>query len=345
MPGGNATDRFDQKSLTTNFSGALSWGNCGLFAAAFDQGDNWGKQRFEPTNLRFCKSVFAIDGMLISLGSDISAIGNYADNRLTATNLFQVVGEEGGSAVVNREEIKRNRVSSLNLKEEDAWLVTPNTTGYYLPAGNDSLIVQSVEQNVPVSSGLQSELKSTRVTKAYINHGVKPKDKGYCFVVVPNTTPRKMEMLVKQLRKKRGLFEVLSTRDSVHVLRHHSSGTIAYSLFAPVSHLSYGCLRSSDTELLFMERMDKKKGTLDVALCNPNLRPQPSKAYGWIATPTYASLVLNGEWALVDVECSEKVLLIESKATATTIKVALSEGEPLYLKLEKRTSNDSFSVK
>ena len=33
----------------------------------------------------------------------------------------------------------------LNLKEEDAWLIAPNTTGYYLPAGNDSLIVQNVE--------------------------------------------------------------------------------------------------------------------------------------------------------------------------------------------------------
>lgn len=135
MPGANETDRFDQKSLTTNFSGALSWGNCGLFAAAFDQGDSWGKQRFEPTNLRFCKSVFAIDGMLISLGSDISAVGDYADNRLTATNLFQVVGgKENCPLIINGKEVKGDRVESLNLKKKDAWLIAPNTTGYYIPA-------------------------------------------------------------------------------------------------------------------------------------------------------------------------------------------------------------------
>ena len=152
-------------------------------------------------------------------------------------------------------------------------------------------------------------------------------------------------MLVKQLQKKEGLFEVLSTQDSIHVLKHHSSGTITYSVFAPVSHLAYGCLRSSDTELLFMERMDKKENMLDIALCNPDLRPQPSEVYGWIATPTYASFVLNGEWALADGECSEKVLLIESKSAATTIKAVLSEGEPLYLKLKRKASNGCSSVK
>ena len=46
-------------------------GKTGLFAAAFDQDDRWGSRRFEPTNLSFCKSVFAVDGMLYSLGTDI----------------------------------------------------------------------------------------------------------------------------------------------------------------------------------------------------------------------------------------------------------------------------------
>ena len=119
------------------------------------------------------------------------------------------------------------------MKEEDAWLIAPNTTGYYLPAGNDSLIVQNVEQEVPASSGFQNGLKRIRTAKAYINHGVKPENKRYCFVAVPNTTARKMAMLAKQLQKKEGLFEVLSAGDSAHILKHHSSGTIAYSLFAP----------------------------------------------------------------------------------------------------------------
>ena len=93
LPNGNDTDRFDQYTLTTNFSGALSWGDCGMFAAAFDQGDSWGNRRYTPTNLTFCKSVFAFDGILVSLGTGISAVGDYPDTWQTATNLFQHIGK------------------------------------------------------------------------------------------------------------------------------------------------------------------------------------------------------------------------------------------------------------
>ena len=95
MPNGNDADRFDQWSATTKFSGALSWGNCGMFACAFDQGDHWGNRRFVPTNLTFCKSVFAFDGILVSLGSGIGSRGDYADDRITATNLFQALEYKG----------------------------------------------------------------------------------------------------------------------------------------------------------------------------------------------------------------------------------------------------------
>lgn len=340
MPNKNETDRFDQKSLTTNFAGALSWGDCGVFAAAFDQGDNWGKRRFEPTNLRFCKSVFAIDGMLVSLGSNISAVGDYANNRLTATNLFQTVGKKGKTAfIVDGKEMKQGKTQVYDLSARGVWMVASNTTGYYVPTGNDSLIIQYGKQETPPSNGLQDGFKKAVAAKAYINHGVKPKNKKYCFVVVPNITPMKMEELSKQLEGKGKVFEILSTQDSIHALKHLSSGITAYSLFAPALNLSYGCLRSSDTEMLFMERMDKSKGTLSIAVCNPNLRPQPLKEFGWIATPTYTTFVLNGSWKLKDRRQSGDVLFIQNEASATTITVVLTEGEPLYLELIETGNN------
>lgn len=340
MPGKNEKDRFDQKSLTTNFAGALAWGDCGMFAAAFDQGDNWGKPRFEPTRLTFCKSVFAFEGMLVSLGSDISAEGNAANNLLTATNLFQTLGKKGRTAlVVNGKEVKQGGdAQEIELTEKDAWMVAPNTTGYYIPAGNDPLVVQYEKQETPVSIGLQGGMKKAIAAKAYLKHGMKPKNKGYHFVVVPNTTPQKMEELAGKLRKKGELFDVLSTQDSVHVLKHLPSGTIAYSLFAPASGMSYGQLRSSDSELLLMEKMDQKTEILHLALCNPNLRPQSSKEFGWIATPTHASLELDGDWKLNVKPSSEKVVSLQSTPKGTTIQVVLSEGEPLYLDLVRNTS-------
>ena len=109
-PNKNDADRFDQKSTTTNFAGALAWKDCGLFAAAFDQDDRWGSRRFEPTNLSFCKSVFAVDGMLYSLGTDIEAKGDYSDEWITATNLFQsIVSKESGDMTVNGQIMKAGK--------------------------------------------------------------------------------------------------------------------------------------------------------------------------------------------------------------------------------------------
>lgn len=339
MPGKNEKDRFDQKSLTTNFSGALSWGNCGMFAAAFNQGDNWGSPRFEPTNLSFCKSVFAFDGMLVSLGSYISAIGNYSEDRLTATHLFQAMGNKGKAAlIVNGKEVKQGSLQQLEMKQQDIWMITSHTTGYYLPAGNDSLVVQYGEQEAPASTGFQEGMKKGIASKAYFKHGIKPKNKGYYFVTVPNTTPQKMERLAKRLQKDGDLLDVLSTQDSTHVLKHHPSGTLAYALFAPASDFHYGYLHSSNTEMLFMERMEQRTETLHIALCNPNLRPQPSKEFGWISTPTYTTFVLNGDWKLVEEQTSEKILSLRVDSSKTTIKVALTEGEPLYLRLFTKAS-------
>lgn len=115
LPNGNNADRFDQWSHTTNFAGALAWGDCGLFAAAFDQDDKWGSQRFVPTHLSFCKSVFAIDGMLFSMGSGVSAQGEYPDKWITATNLFQSVTDGKASTIVNGKPLAEGRFTEHRL--------------------------------------------------------------------------------------------------------------------------------------------------------------------------------------------------------------------------------------
>lgn len=135
LPNKDNTSRFDQWAKTTNFSGALSWGDCGIFAASFDQGDYWGGKRFEPTNLSFCKSVFAFDGILVSIGSGIGSYGNYADDRITATNLFQAIDyKENKVPIVNGEKLKKGE-SRILRADKNNWFITPCGTGYFVPVG------------------------------------------------------------------------------------------------------------------------------------------------------------------------------------------------------------------
>lgn len=334
MPGQNDADRFDQKSSTTNFAGALAWQDCGLFAAAFDQDDRWGKPRYEPTNLRFCKSVFAIDGMLFSMGTGISAQGDYPDGWITATNLFQsIVSKECKTLIVDGKEVKKGTERIIE-PESAAWMVAPTTTGYYIPQGHDKLVVRYGEQETPAMSGMAADFGKELVAKAYLHHGNKPVKSTYRLLVVPATTLDRMKEIADK-QQSNTLFEVLAAQDSIHVVKYLPTATTAYALFAPVTELSYGMVRGSETELLVMERMDKDKSKLELTLCNPNLRPETLHKNFWISRSTPAVLELQGLWKLKTGEKASGVTLTQNKHGNTVLKTELSEGSPVCVSLVK----------
>lgn len=341
MPNGNDADRFDQWAATTNFSGALAWGDCGIFAAAFDQGDHWGGRRFAATNLAFCKSVFAFDGILVGLGSGITSHGDYGGNRVTATNLFQTL-DNGRSVVLNGKHLPKGTSLALDTGK-DNWILTPAATGYLIPAGNDSLVICYGNQTTPGPEGADASSFGTRcASKAYINHGVKPAGKRYCFAVVPATTSQEMSAYAGRIFHKNGLFEVRQHQDSLHILKHAPSGTLAYAIFAPVrSPLGEGVLCSSDTELLVMERrfgQEKGEQLLELAVCNPDLRPVPVEGgKEWVSTPTISTLTLRGIW-LLRAEDTTGVLSCSYEKSHTKLVLRLEEGLPLYLKLHQLVS-------
>lgn len=332
LPNGNDTDRFDQRAVTTNFAGALAWEGCGLFGAAFDQGDMWGSRRFLSTNLKFCKSVFAIDGMLLSLGTGIEAQGEYPDEWITATNLFQSMTQHAKSPLIVNGKPFAEGDSVVFDSKKDNWMVTPHSTGYFVPAGNDPLVIRYGEQTTPSPAGLAGQGMATRTAaKAYINHGVKPQHGSYRFVVVPATDAERMRATAKQLSLKGGLFEVRQLQDSLHIAKHLPSGTVAYALFAPAAGLKEGMLRAADTELLLMERI--VEGKLGIAVCNPNLRPQADKYYGWKSTPTVATLTLAGNWQPMS---GEEVVSVAHVDGQTVVVVQLEDGMSRYIRFEKK---------
>lgn len=334
MPGQNDKDRFDQKSSTTDFAGALAWKDCGLFAAAFDQDDRWGKPRFEATNLKFCKSVFAIDGMLFSMGTDIEAKGEYPDDYVTATNLFQsVVSKKRKTLIVNGKEMKEGEEAVVG-PEESVWMVAPVTTGYYIPEGHDRLVVKYMEQETPSSAGLEAGLGKETVAKAYIEHGVKPEKAAYRFVAVPAAAPSRMEE-VARLQEAGKLFEVMEAQDSVHVVRYNPASTTAYAFFAPASGLSCGALRASSTELLVMERCSEGGERLELALCNPNLRPKRSGKNVWAARPTQMAVELAGVWKVEPGKEVPGLSVAHTEGGNTVLSAELIEGNPIYVSLKK----------
>ena len=144
-----------------------------------------------------------------------------------------------------------------------------------------------------------------------------------------------MPVLAGRLFHKSGLFEIKQHQDSLHVLKHLPSETLAYALFAPATFLQEGILQSSDTPLLLMERFYGKDGILKLAVCSPDLRPVLSgDKKEWISTPTISTLILDGNWQLAD-SGTKGVLSCSYEGTCTKVVLELKEGLPLYLEFQR----------
>lgn len=332
MPKGSLTQRFDQFTKTKNFAGALSFGDCGMFACDFDQVDTWGGQCFTPTNLVFKKSVYAFDGMLIDLGSGISSSGSYADNRITATNLFQEVGSDMGALTVNGGTMVSGDAEKNLATGESRWFVTPKGTGYYVPQGNDAVVVKYGEQEGPNEDGSDVDNPAKAIaTKAYINHGVKPSDKNYMFVMVPKTTPDAMKSLVAEIGSDGGkCFSILSQTDKFHALTYKPKNITAYAFFEAVDDTKLPGVKSVGSEMLLMYQPNDN-GSIHLAVCNPNLRPQSiSTSLGdWLPGETVTSITLEGEWYT---DQKTEGLKINAPVNGqTVIELTLNHGLPIHI--------------
>lgn len=336
MPKQNTTQRFDQFTATKDFAGALAWGegDCGMFACDFDQVDTWGSQCFTPTNLVFKKSVYAFDGMLISMGSDIASSGTYGDDRVTATNLFQEVGADMGALNVNGEMMNSGDADKVLESDVDRWLLTPKGTGYFIPKGNDQLVVKYGVQEGPNEDGTDVNNPATAIaTKAYINHGVKPADKDYVFVMVPRTTADDMQALATELADGGGeRYAILSQTEKFHALTYKPRNITAYAFFEAVEDTEMDLVKAVGSEMLLMHQ-PQADGGLYIAVCNPNLRPQSkSTALGdWLPGETETSITLEGEW-YTDV-MPEGTTLHAPVDGKTVIDLTLSEGMPVYIQV------------
>lgn len=329
MPYKSVIGRFDQKTLTKNFSGGLSFNDCGMFATDFDQIDTWGSSAFTATNLVFKKSMFAFDNMIISLGSSISSSGTYSSSMITATNLFQNIVSSGGLIFNGTTQVPP--YSSTTTTTSDNWLITPLGTGYFIPKGNDPIEIRYDNQSTPLSSGADYAAPTTTVlaAKAYLNHGVKPSSKSYSFVVIPATNTASMQTLATQMANGGGsIYQILSQTSAVHALLYKPSNTTAYSFFTAASNLTYGIIKSTTSPHLLMDKYDATLNRHYFAISDPNLHPKTDATYGWIASSSQTTLTLNGEWK--EISTIPGVVYSTPSGGLTQVTVTMYNGEPIY---------------
>lgn len=330
MPSADTAPRFDQFTLTKDFAGALAWGEMGLFAADFDQIDRWGgKQNFEPTNLTYKKSVLACDGMLLCLGSDISAGGRYSDDMITATNLFQEIkSKKSGQPAVDGEYIEEGFAQAEAI-EQTRYILTGMSTGYIIPKQEDRLVIKYGKQTTPKQTGEDADNpKTTQVAvKAYIDHGVKTTNKTYSFVVIPQATNEELSARAAEIDE---IFRVEQLDANVHAVTYLPEKIEAYTFFSPANELT-GIIEGATSQLLILTKAEEDGKRL-FAICNPNHNPKSDSTFGWISQPTEGSFTLKGKW---EAEAAEQ-MGITYKEGNTIVQYRLERGEPQYFTLKQQ---------
>lgn len=356
LPNGDLTTRFDQFSESTDYSGALAWhhGKAGMFSCDFVQSDAQNNAVVcyfdaDATHLKFRKTIFAVDDMLFNLGTGITTQGNYNDAWITATNLFQEVGNDLTDFNVNGSMMNRNAdPMEIDCSKGNVWMVSPKGTGIIIPKGNDNVVVKYGLQEGPHDTGAtyDSAPETAIGAKAYIKHGVKVNNDKYSYLMVPATTADKLKGDVNDIVDR---FDVISD-DTFHGINYKPTGLTAISFFSKVDNTGMNFVKSvSDQMLVMYQKLDENHTGL--AICLPNLKPDrvSSSAWDWKSLTVNSSIVLDGEW-MCDGETPKNASVSASNGQ-TLVDVALSDGLPVYLDLKtvgagvNELKIDDFSVR
>lgn len=277
------------------FAGALADGNTGVFGMNFVE--NAGA-KYVGSNLKFRKSVFTFDSLMVCLGSTISAT-NSADPVITT--LFQGVNAVSNPSIYinSATPVSSAYDQAVSTTTNGLWLVNGQTTGYYIPKGNGDVNIFRGTQTTPLhTTNNVSSTASANVSKAWFAHGVKPTASKYQYVVVPATSPQKMDALSTKIAQGE-LYQVLKQTDSVHAVKYIPDSSILYSCFLAQPNINTGFVKGISGRALLAVR-EKGRDTLVVKIANPDLNATENAESTWISAVSEVTVSLKGNWRIAE---------------------------------------------
>ncbi len=329
-------ERGDERQ-TYSFVGALAYGNNGIFAMDFKER---AEGNYTPSNLTFKKSVFAFGNMMICLGSGISS-SNTKFN--TATNLFQSINVSDNPSIYtksNEPVSDGNYNNILSTSSSYQWLVNGQSTGYYIPKNAGEITVLRGTQTTPISTTTSGfPVANANFSKAFINHGTSPKNGQYQFVVVPATTPKKMEQISASFANGE-VFEVLKQTDTLHAVYYIPNKITSYAFFEPMERVNIGYVNSISEKALVA--IKEQHDSITITIDNPDLNAGDAESpkdapidavKGWKSIPINVVLKLKGNWLILN-NPSKAGITVEDNTLS--VKFTLVDGLQETITLKKK---------
>lgn len=322
-----------------SFAGALSLGGDGVFGLDFSQD---ARTYYATSNLKFRKSVFAFDDIMVCLGSNISTSNSLGN---VATNLFQAVTTGTNPAIYINSTTPLSGAYSNNLSSATSgiWLLTAQKTGYYIPKGNADITVFRGSQSTPLeSSDDVGVTAAANVSKAWINHGTQPTEGKYEYVIIPDVTPTNMQNVISQIDSGI-LYKILNNDQTSHIVKYLPKQLTSYVFFQPQTNVNVGYVKSISNKAMVGIRETHNAvditDSLIVTINIPDLNTENKTSwdYYWLARSSTVSLTLTGGWSIAENINDATIIKNGDELTATFV---LEHGFSNTIKLIREGVSD-----
>lgn len=296
-------------------------------------------QSLFDNSFRAKKSYFFVGNEIICLGSDIS---NEDRRYHTVTTLFQYHFNEKALNYFNGTILKQGMQ-----KADAGWFTDQNGLQYIVSPGQDlvwgtdkqtSFRAQKVGDQKKIVLGTDGPYEKIEAvyTRAYLDHGKTPANKGYEYEILLNTNA---DAVKPYLQNK--TYEVLQKNSAAHIIHHKISGITAYTIFKPNTALA-GILQSANTPLLAMAkegpdlslRLTIANPDLKQATWNHNMSNMPDSINNAWNKSSVVTFTVKGEW--YPAGSISQLVSNEIKNGNTVISIYCRDGESIDVPLQRR---------
>ncbi|WP_158969935.1 chondroitinase family polysaccharide lyase [Paraglaciecola sp. L3A3] len=329
-----------------------------VFTFPFKGHDVFGLQSFTGI-----KSYFLFEDFIVALGSDIkSDIAQHAVETTILQNPFNKGDSKSGSQFMSNQLDEKtfpyvNKISD----SEPLWLVDSRQTGYYIPQipQGSELLMQRTEQTNPDYKNI--EAVKGNFTTLLFDHGIKPNNAHYEYVVMPNSSSADMQDFAKAMQQKNNQhpYRVLQQDKRAHIVQSPEKSTTAYAVFDAQTILPKTVVTRVNRPATFIVK-ETSQG-IQLAVADPDLNiydgqddlmPDGSRVelsiynHEWFFWPSRSSkvqLTLSGEWKISqqvkEIETVErkKATIIKASETETIIEFECKDGLTAEVLLSKVT--------
>ncbi|MFV0380898.1 MAG: discoidin domain-containing protein [Breznakia sp.] len=170
------------------------------------------------SNTNAKKSYFFFDEEIVALGSGITSISDHEIH----TTLNQAKSENV--------EVNGKKISLGTQETYDVNTIYNDKVGYIFPKENRIVVKNGTQQEMPSLWSQDKKNEAVDAFSAYINHGKKPSNDTYEYIVVPNKTSSEVEAYAQN-----NAIEIIENNEKVQAVTHKELKITQFNFYEATS--------------------------------------------------------------------------------------------------------------